>query len=104
LADRAGLLPINFESQEFNQAFRVWTTDRRCASAVVDERMMAWLLDAKPRYGLEVSDRYLMVFLPERRDVDLAERLDLLFRARGHLSRAASSLYPSAASCDSPWP
>jgi hypothetical protein len=104
LAERAGLHPVTFESQEFNRAFRVWAADRWCASAVVDERMMAWLLDAKPRYGLEVSDRYLMVFRPERRSADLAERIDLLFRARGHLSRAARSLYPSVDPCEPVWP
>jgi hypothetical protein len=55
---------IEMESEEFNRRFDVRSSDRRFASALLDARMMRWLLDEVPGVGFEVVGRRLMVFRP----------------------------------------
>jgi hypothetical protein len=75
----------DLESDAFNRAFHVRAADPRFASAFVDARMMAWLLEHRD-CGFEVLGGRLMLF--RRRTTvsldDLAATLDLYdaFRAR----------------------
>ena len=55
---------IELELEEFNRRFEVGSADRRFATALLDARMMAWLLQQEPGIGFEVLDGRLMVFRP----------------------------------------
>jgi hypothetical protein len=85
---------IAFESEEFNRAFHVQGRDRRFATALVDARMMEWLLRKAQGYCFEVTgDR----FLCWTRQVEPAAVLDLLATAKTFHDRipaVVSSLYP----------
>jgi hypothetical protein len=88
---------VSFESGQFNQEFTVSTSDPRFASAVVDERMMAWLLDSVPDdVSFQIEGRYVLA--TKRDGAEMAEDvLQVLPAVAGfvtHFPRAATSLYP----------
>jgi hypothetical protein len=53
---------LRTESEEFNRRFDVRAADRRFANALLDQRMMAWLLERAPDCGFEIVAGRLMVF------------------------------------------
>jgi hypothetical protein len=65
--DAVGLGDQDLESERFNRAFDVRASDRRFASALLDARMMEWLLAQAPGVGFEVLGGRLMVFEPRMR-------------------------------------
>ena len=62
--DAIGSDQLGTESETFNQTFDFRSADPRFASAIVDARMMQWLLDQPSGTGFEVLDGRLMVFRP----------------------------------------
>jgi hypothetical protein len=60
--DAVGIPQVGTESEDFNHAFHIRTADRRFASAFVDARMMAWLLEQSAGVGFEVLGGRVMVF------------------------------------------
>ena len=50
------LEPVGFESIEFGREFQVWTASREDAYALVDQRMMAWLLAEADDVRFEVNE------------------------------------------------
>jgi hypothetical protein len=62
LRDAIGVPQINTELEEFNRAFQIRAGDAWFASALVDARMMEWLLEQGPGVGFEVSGTRVMVF------------------------------------------
>ena len=62
LRDAAGLGQIETELEEFNRSFQIRADDARFASAFVDARMMAWLLERGPGVGFEVAGSRVLVF------------------------------------------
>jgi hypothetical protein len=46
-ADVTGVEDIDFESEEVNRTYRVSSEDPKFARALVDARMMAWILDRR---------------------------------------------------------
>ena len=62
LRDAVGLPQIDTELEEFNRAFEIRAVDARFASAFVDARMMAWLLEEGPGVGFEIVGGRVMVF------------------------------------------
>jgi hypothetical protein len=62
MKDAVGLGDQDMESERFNRAFDVRASDRRFASAMLDARMMQWLLAQAPGVGFEVLGGRLMVF------------------------------------------
>lgn len=60
----AGLPRIDFELETFNRRFEVRSEDRRLASAVIDQRMMGWLLDSDPALGFQLQDGWLLAWMP----------------------------------------
>lgn len=96
--DAVSLDDVDLESERFNRAFEVRTTDRAFASALLDARMMEWLLLQPPGAGFEVVAGKLMVFGPR-----LQASIDDLHRALrrfdgflDHLPPVLSSLFPVA--------
>ena len=65
--DAVGLGDQDLESERFNRAFDVRASDRRFASAMLDARMMEWLLAQAPGVGFEILGGRLMVFEPRMR-------------------------------------
>jgi hypothetical protein len=93
LADHMGLPDIQFETEEFNQAFNVKCKDRKFANDVIDQRMMQWLLAAGKEWSFEVSGQDILVFCRRRKPMDL---LPLLGTAKGfmdHVPRVVYELY-----------
>ena len=74
---------IETESEEFNRRFEVRSTDRRFALALLDPRMMRWLLEQVVDVGFEVLGGRQMLFRPRvttslddlARAVELYDRL-----------------------------
>jgi len=64
MRDVLALPDIGTESVEFDRRFEIRSADRRFASAFVDARMMAWLLEQLPGVGFEILGGWLMVFRP----------------------------------------
>ena len=62
LRDAIALPRNDTELEEFNRAFQIRATDARFASAFVDARMMAWLLEQGPGVGFEIAAGRVMVF------------------------------------------
>jgi hypothetical protein len=79
MCDVLALPDIGTESVEFDRRFEIRSADRRFASAFVDARMMAWLLEQLPGMGFEILGGWLMVFRPRATTSvdDLDRALDL---------------------------
>lgn len=65
--DAVGLGDQELEWERFNRAFDLRASDRRFASAMLDARMMEWLLAQAPGVGFEILGGRLMVFEPRMR-------------------------------------
>lgn len=59
-----GLRDVEFELEAFNRLFEVRAADRRFASAVVDQRMMRWLLEPGPVHGFQLQRGWLVAWMP----------------------------------------
>lgn len=101
--DAVGLRGVELESEAFNRAFDVRCADPRFANALLDARMLDWLL-TQPDAGVQVVDGRLLV--SGRRatssidDVALAlARYDAFL---AHVPPVVASLYPVAATGDRP--
>jgi hypothetical protein len=97
LTSLAGALSFRdqqFESEAFNQEYRVHCDVPKFANDVLDARMMQWLLDNGSGYAFEAVGDRVLVAGPR---VAPAEVLGLLGVARGfalHVPTVVSSLYP----------
>ena len=94
--EAVGLRGVELESEAFNRAFTVRCDDRRFAYALLDARMIAWLLDEDPDTGIEVRAGRLMVYgrrpTTSLDDVDRAvRRFDGFVR---HIPGVIASLFP----------
>jgi hypothetical protein len=78
LRDAVGMSDLDTESERFNRAFEVRAADRRFASAMLDARMLQWLLAQAPGVGFEILGGRLMVFEPRMRSSvdDVARALE----------------------------
>jgi hypothetical protein len=95
MKDAVGLGDQDMESERFNRAFDVRASDRRFASAMLDARMMQWLLAQAPGVGFEVLGGRLMVFEPRMRtSVDDVARA--LGRYDAFLDHVPRIVYPSS--------
>jgi hypothetical protein len=80
---------VVFESEAFDRAWEVVADDHRLASTIVDQRMMAWLLERKPNMSFELGGAWAMT-MTHRADpeapADLVSALDGFL---AHLPRVA---------------
>ena len=83
---------LSFESETFNDVWRVRTSDRRFAVAFVDQRMMAWLEERMTDVAFEVGGGWVMVEIDDDADRAL---LDTLEGFIDHIPRVVGSLYPA---------
>jgi hypothetical protein len=87
---------IDFELVDFNRAFDVRSEDRRFANAVVDQRMMQWLMGLGDGWGFEIRGRWILGFRDQVQPWELEEVLRILAEFEDRIPRAARSLYPEA--------
>lgn len=88
------LVEVTTESSSFNDRFRVLTADRRFASTVVDQRLMAWLLGSDDDWSYELGGRWAAIVGPPLAPSHLPEAIGTVERFLEHLPRVAGDLYP----------
>lgn len=96
LADHLGFHDIEFESEEFNRAYQIKGPDRKFAYALVDARMMAWLLGQR-RARFEVDRALVLCATSRLKPAELPALSDTLREFRDHIPLVVSSLYPAPA-------
>lgn len=90
-----GLDGIQFESDDFDKAYRVTCGDRRFASAMVDPAMMAWLLDAPSPVVFQIAGAHLLVASTDRRPETIPGLLHVLLDFRAHIPAFVTREYPA---------
>lgn len=89
----AGLQRIEFELEEFNRRFEVRSDDRRLASAVIDQRMIGWLLESDPALGFQLQEGWLLAWMPQLPPDELERTLTTVEGFHERIPRAVWSLY-----------
>lgn len=93
-ADALGIRDLQLESEDFNRAFDVRSGDAAFATALLDPRMMSWLLDAVPAFAFEVAGGWLLVAVALAHPWKVQAALELLAAFRDRVPPVLSSLYP----------
>ena len=93
LADHLAMHDIEFESDEFNRRFNVKGSDRRFANALLDARMLQWLLTVDGEFQFEVARRWILCFSKKRAPTELIPLFGTLNAFREHVPRVAFELY-----------
>jgi hypothetical protein len=96
VGDQLALPGIEFESEMFNRAFDLRSHDRGFANALIDARMMEWLLDHSPRAGFEISGRWILGYRDQVQPWQVDSVLAMLESFVERIPRAVRSLYPEA--------
>ena len=89
----AGLGGQEFELETFSRLFEVRADDRRLASAVVDQRMMRWLLESDPVLGFQLQHGWLLAWVPRLPPQELERVLTMAEGFHERIPRAVWSLY-----------
>ncbi len=89
----AGLQRIEFELDEFNRRFEVRSDDRRLASAVIDQRMIGWLLESDPALGFQLQEGWLLAWMPQLPPDELGRTLTTVEGFHERIPRAVWSLF-----------
>jgi hypothetical protein len=91
---RPGMRRMRFELDAFNRTFSVYSTDRFFASAMIDARMIEWLLDSR-RPTIEFADRWVIAWHLGRlsRSSDPSSLLEVLQDLDRHIPRVVPSLF-----------
>lgn len=94
VADALSFHDIQFESQQFNDAFNVKCEDKKFANDLIDARMMQWLLADGAEHAYELMGNRVLVAGPKIQPVEFVQLLGV---ARGfvqHVPKVVYSLYP----------
>ena len=97
VAGALGLDGVQFESDDFDKAYRVICGDRRFATALVDPAMMAWLLDAPSPVAFQTAGTHLLVVSTDRRPEAIPGLFHALVDFRAHIPAMVASDYPATA-------
>jgi hypothetical protein len=92
---RRGLPDVAFESEAFNDRFRVTTEDARFASVFVDQRMMTWLLDQSDDWSFEVWGDWALCTSDQLDAQRIPALVDALDGLCAHIPRVAGNMYPA---------
>jgi hypothetical protein len=96
IADRLALHDINFELEAFNRLFEVRCSDRRFAAALVDARMMEWLMSRTPLGGFEINGQWILAYRDQVQPWHIESVLELVHGFVQRIPRIMPSLYPEA--------
>lgn len=94
LADHVGLRDIEFESEDFNRRFQITSGDRKFAYALVDARMMEWLM-ATEGLSYEVLDRFVLCFTDRLQPAETTMLLRAIAEFCENVPSVVSDLYPA---------
>jgi hypothetical protein len=90
----SSLHEMTFESALFDEQYRVLTADPKFASAFIDARVIASLLDEHMPWTFEVAGRWAAITSSELPPDRLEEAIEALLMFRRHIPRVMDSLYP----------
>jgi hypothetical protein len=85
---------IRFESEAFNRAFYVTSSDAKFANDLVDARMMDWLLQHAAGFCFETAATGLLCYQRKAGPQELIPLLGTAKAFREHIPRVVYSLYP----------
>jgi hypothetical protein len=94
LPEAGALSSVHLESDRFRRRFRLACDDARFATALVDQRMMAWLLTLPERFAFEVREDRILCVADPRGPAQLRLMLDATAGFQRHVPRVVRSLYP----------
>jgi hypothetical protein len=97
LADALSFHDIEFESEDFNRAFNVKSSDKKFANDFVDARMMKWLLQTGKGTAFEVMGDRLLCYRRKLSPMEIVTLLGLSKAFLDHVPRVVYSLYSRAA-------
>jgi hypothetical protein len=89
-----GFHDIEMESEEFNKRYLVASEDKRFAYALLDARMMQWLMDEGGVCEYEVVGPLAMCFCKRVKPPEYENLLEVLRRFHSHVPTVVASLYP----------
>ena len=92
IGDHLGFDDIQFESEDFNRAYRVKCEDRKFATDLIDARMMGWLLPQEG-WAFELTGPYLLAYCDRLRPTELIPLLGTLKAFRDHIPRVVYDLH-----------
>ena len=92
IGDHLGFQDIQFESEDFNRAYRVKCKDQKFATDLVDARMMQWLLQQKG-FGFELTGPYLLTYCGRVKPTALIPLLGTMKAFRDHIPRVVYDLH-----------
>jgi hypothetical protein len=94
LADHLGMEDIEFELPEFNRRYNVKAKDRKFAYELLDNRMLAWLVDFDQGLAFEVVGNRVLAYGPRVKPPGLLGLIATAAMFRDHIPRVAWTLYP----------
>lgn len=94
IADHVGAQDVQFESEDFNRAFEVHCDDQRFAFAVVDGRMMEWLLQGSRGAQFEVLGPRVLCAVQQVAPDEVPLLLRQVEGFRTHVPSVVTSMYP----------
>jgi len=89
-----GFHDIEMESEEFNRRYLVASDDKKFAYAMLDARMMAWLMDEGAVCEYEVVGPLVLCFRKRVKPEEYENLLEVLRRFHSHVPTVVASLYP----------
>jgi len=90
-----GLPDVSFESDMFNHEVHIRCGDPRFAHALIDERMMEWLLLFPSGWGIQISGSRVLVFGQESpRAMQSGPVIEMLNDFMAHVPASVATLYP----------
>jgi hypothetical protein len=85
---------VNLESEAFNRSFAVRSSDPRFASALLDARMMAWLLERSAEWGFEVAGGEVLCYRSRVQPWELRQVLETASGFLDQVPEVVSGLFP----------
>jgi hypothetical protein len=96
--DSLTMREVDLESEAFNRAFTVRSADPRFANALLDARMIQWLLDRSDAWGFEIAGGHLLCYRSRVHPWELQPLLETASAFLDQVPDVISSLYPDTAS------
>ena len=96
LADALSFHDIEFESEAFNKEFTVRSPDQKFASDLVDQRMMAWLLEHASGHSFEVVVDRILCWRKKCDPVQITHLVGVTKGFKEQIPRVVYELYPRA--------
>jgi len=87
---------IEFESERFNRTFRVRCADRAFANALIDARMMEWLLGLPDGWGFEIAGPWILGYRDQPKPREIESVIGTLASFVERIPSVVRSLYPLA--------